>query len=59
MANKLISVNTWESKAWQKKKRQIREGFFRGKKQQQKEKKIKKKNDGRLTDYLNAHSRAL
>ena len=41
------------------KKRQIREGFFRGKKQQQKEKKIKKKNDGRLTDYLNSHSRAL
>lgn len=41
------------------KKRQIREGFFRGKKQQQKEKKIKKKNDGRLTDYLNANSRAL
>ena len=38
MANKLISVNTWESKARQRKKRQIREGFFRFKKQQQKRK---------------------
>ena len=43
MANKLISVNTWESKAWQKKRDKLERAFSEVKSNDKKEKKIKKK----------------
>ena len=43
MANKLISVNTWESKAWQKKRDKLERAFSEVKSNNKKEKKIKKK----------------
>ena len=43
MANKFISVNTWESKAWQKKRDKLERAFSDLKSNNKKEKKIKKK----------------
>lgn len=43
MANKFISVNTWESKAWQKKRDKLERAFSDLKSNNKKEKKIKRK----------------
>ena len=43
MANKFISVNTWESKAWQKKRDKLERAFSDLKSNNKKGKKIKKK----------------